>query len=82
MNEHASSARRATMLSLRSMAFTLGGATGLVCLGLVALSSSIATAWLVSACLYLVVARGYLGLGRLARRCERSGADAPLRASA
>ena len=81
MNEYASSSRRATMLSLRSMAFTLGGATGLVCLGVVALYTSIATAWLVSACLYLVVARGYLGLGRLARRHE-GGVDAPLRASA
>lgn len=82
MNEHASSARRATILSVRSMAFTLGGATGLVCLGFVALYTHIAVAWLVSASLYLVVARGYVWLGRTASRHGRGVVDAPLRASA
>jgi MFS family permease len=68
MNEYATSERRATMLSVRSMSFTLGGATGLVCLGWVARDSGIATAWLASAAIYALVAPGFLLLGRLASR--------------
>ena len=70
------------MLSVRSMAFTLGGAAGLVCLGVLARETSIAHAWLVTAALYLVAVPGYLLLGRVARRYERSVVAGPLRATA
>jgi len=36
MNEHIAPEQRATVLSVRAMCFTLGGGTGLVCIGLVA----------------------------------------------
>ncbi len=45
MNEYAESHQRATVLSVQAMSFTLGGAAGLVCLGLVALSAGIPVAW-------------------------------------
>lgn len=82
MNEYANSEQRATILSLRSMAFTLGGAAGLVCLGLVARGSSIANAWLIAALLYAAAVPAYLALGRVARRHERPAVEQPLRASA
>jgi MFS family permease len=63
MNEHVDSAERATVLSVRSMAFTLGGAVGLVCLGLVARSEGIPTAWLCAAAVLAATFVGYLGLG-------------------
>ena len=82
MNEHATSAQRATILSVRSMAFTLGGAAGLVCLGFLARETSIANAWLVTAGLYALAVPAYLALGRVARRYERATIEQPLRASA
>jgi MFS family permease len=72
MNEHASSERRATILSLRSMSFTLGGATGLICLGWIAREHGIATTWLCSAAVYLLIAPGFLLLGHAARRVARA----------
>jgi DHA3 family tetracycline resistance protein-like MFS transporter len=80
MNEHATAAQRATVLSLRSMAFTLGGATGLACLGWVARETSIAHAWFISACLFAVAVPGYLALGRVGRRTQ-AGVVQELRAS-
>lgn len=82
MNEHATSEQRATILSVRSMAFTLGGAAGLVCLGFLARETSIATAWMATACIYMLAVPGYLALGRVARRYERATIEQPLRASA
>jgi MFS family permease len=82
MNEHATAAQRATILSVRSMAFTLGGATGLVCLGLVARASGIGTVWVITAILYAAAAPGYLLLARIARRADRQPIAEPLRASA
>ena len=82
VNDHATSAQRATVLSLRSMAFTLGGATGLVCLGWVARETSIATVWLISSGLYALAIPGYLALERVARRQEPVAVEEPLRASA
>jgi MFS family permease len=79
MNEHATSEQRATILSVRSMAFTLGGAAGLVCLGYLARETSIGTAWLVTASIYALVAPGYLVLGRVARRHQRPAVESPLR---
>ena len=82
VNDHATPAQRATVLSLRSMTFTLGGATGLVCLGWLARETSIATVWLVSAGIYALAVPGYFVLDRVARRHERVPVEEPLRASA
>jgi MFS family permease len=68
MNEHIAPELRATMLSVKGMSFTFGGAVGLVCLGLVARGHGIAAAWLGSAAVYLLLAPGSLLLGRIARR--------------
>lgn len=65
MNENVDSAQRATVLSVRSMSFTLGGATGLVCLGFVARADGIPAAWLWSAAILAATVAGYVGLGRL-----------------
>lgn len=63
VNERAASERRATVLSMRSMAFTLGGSMGLVCLGLAARSAGIPAAWLGSAAVFAVAGVGFLALG-------------------
>ena len=68
MNEHIGAEQRATVLSVRAMAFTLGGGAGLVCLGLVARDLGMATAWICSAIVVLLAAPGFVALGRLARR--------------
>lgn len=77
MSDHASAAQRATILSVRSMAFTLGGSTGLVCLGWLALRTDIGTAWVVSAAICLAVASCFLLLLRreppVAAVCRVSG---------
>jgi MFS family permease len=65
MNENVSSEQRATVLSVRGMAFTLGGAGGLVCLGLVARGAGIPTAWLCSAAILAATSAGYIGINRL-----------------
>ena len=64
MNEYASAARRATVLSIRSMAFTLGGGTGLIALGWLARQTDIGLAWMVSAAIYLVSVPLFLTLHR------------------
>lgn len=64
MNEHASAARRATVLSIRSMAFTLGGGTGLIALGWLARQTDIGLAWMVSAAIYLLSVPLFLTLRR------------------
>jgi DHA1 family quinolone resistance protein-like MFS transporter len=64
MNENVDSDLRATVLSVRSMAFTLGGGLGLLSLGLVARSGGISAAWGVSAVLLLAIAPGFLLLAR------------------
>lgn len=73
MNEHATAARRATVLSIRSMAFTLGGGSGLVALGWLALRTDIGTAWMVSALIYAIAAPGFL----LLHRADRAPAPQP-----
>jgi MFS family permease len=67
-NEHVPSARRATLLSVRSTFFTLGGAAGLVTIGLVGRAAGVPTAWAVSAALFALIVPGYLLLERVARR--------------
>jgi MFS family permease len=68
MNEHIAPEQRATVLSVRAMCFTLGGGTGLVCIGLVARELGIPAAWLVSASMLVLIAPGFLILGRRVRR--------------
>jgi hypothetical protein len=64
------------------MAFTLGGAAGLVCLGFLARETTIASAWMATAGIYMVAVPGYLVLGRVARRYQRAAIEQALRASA
>jgi len=53
---------------VRSTFFTLGGATGLLAMGLVARGMGIPVAWAVSAAVVALMAPGYLALGRVARQ--------------
>jgi len=64
MNEHVGSAQRATVLSVRAMAFTLGGGAGLLSIGLLARASGIPVAWGVSAVILLLAAPGFALLGQ------------------
>ncbi len=68
MNEHIEPEQRATVLSVRAMCFTLGGGTGLVCIGLVARDWGIPAAWVISATILALTAPGFLILGRHAQR--------------
>ena len=67
-NEHVPSARRATLLSVRSTFFTLGGAVGLVAIGLVGRAAGVPVAWAVSGAVFAAIVPGYLLLERVARR--------------
>lgn len=68
MNEQVEDEHRATVLSVRSMAFTFGGSAGLIALGLVARGFGIPAAWLCSAAIIGLTLPGYLLLGRAAQR--------------
>jgi len=72
MNEHADSNVRATVLSVRSMAFTLGSGIGLLCLGLLGRGTDIATVWGVAGLLLVAVAPCFLLLDRPAPLAEPS----------
>jgi len=72
-NEHVASRERATVLSVRSTFFTLGGASGLVVLGLVARHVGIPAALTASATVFALTAPGFLVLGRVARRVVADG---------
>lgn len=67
-NEHVRAEQRATVLSVRSIFWTLGGAVGLMVVGFVARRYGIPTGWYVSAAAIALAAPGYLALGRVARR--------------
>jgi len=67
-NEHVRSEQRATVLSVRSTFWTLGGAAGLIAIGLIARNAGIPVGWYVSAAVIALAAPGYLLLGRVARR--------------
>jgi MFS family permease len=67
MNEHSGSRGRATVLSVRAMAFTLGGSLGLVTLGLVARQAGIAAVWAISAMIHGLVVVGIVVGGRAVR---------------
>lgn len=82
MNERIPSAQRATVLSVRSMFATLGGALGLVCIGFVARDAGIPSAWATSALVFLLITPGFLVLGHFARRLrDHTASIAPLRLS-
>jgi MFS family permease len=70
INEHIESERRATVLSVWSMSFTIGGALGCLALGMVAKLTSIAIAWGVAAAIFALAAPGYLRLRKLAVEAE------------
>jgi MFS family permease len=69
-NEHIAPAERATVLSVRSVFFTLGGAAGLVTLGLVARGGGIPLAWALAAAVFALTAPAFVLLGRVAGRAE------------
>jgi MFS family permease len=77
MNERIPSEQRATVLSVRSMFSTLGGALGLVTMGLIARAHGIPAAWTACALVLAVVAPGFVVLGRLtvARRTTVPAAE-------
>lgn len=70
INEHIDSRRRATVLSVWSMSFTIGAACGCIALGLIANATSISNSWLVAAAIFTLAAPGYLRLRRLAHTAE------------
>ncbi|MCK6553973.1 MFS transporter [Candidatus Binatia bacterium] len=65
MNDHVDDELRATVLSVRSMSWTFGGALGLVAAGLVARTAGLGPAWLLMGAALLLVAPGFLLLGPL-----------------
>ena len=74
MNEHVPAERRATVLSIRSMAGTLAGGVGLAVIGVIARDHGIPAAWSVSAALLVVFAPAYLLLERSSKRRGRGPA--------
>jgi MFS family permease len=75
-NEHIPPAQRATVLSVRSMFFTLGGGAGLLGIGLVARGFGIRAAWLASAAVLVLSAPGFLMLVRLVHKpCDSPQLD-------
>jgi len=71
MNEHIEAERRATVLSVRAMSFTLGGGTGLVIIGLIARDLGARAAWLTAAIVVGLTAAGFVLLARVGRRTVR-----------
>jgi DHA3 family tetracycline resistance protein-like MFS transporter len=71
MNEHIAPERRATILSVRAMSFTLGAAGGLVCIGWLAREAGMTVAWTASASVFALIAAGFILLGRLTRHAGR-----------
>jgi predicted MFS family arabinose efflux permease len=67
VNDHVEEAERATVLSVTAAAFTLGGASGLVVLGVVARTAGIAAAWTVAAVVFVGCAIGFACLARAQR---------------
>lgn len=67
VNDQVEAADRATVLSVNAAAFTIGGATGLVVLGLVARTTDVATAWTVAALVFVACAVGFACVARAQR---------------
>jgi len=64
MNDHVGDEQRATVLSVRSMFATLGGAIGLACIGFIARGYGIPLAWAAAAGVFALVAPAFLLFGR------------------
>lgn len=75
LNEHIETELRATVLSVASMSFTIGGAMGLLTLGWVARSAGIPVAWTTCGLLLLAVAPAFLMIGRMARPASGAAAE-------
>jgi MFS family permease len=71
MNEHIEAERRATVLSVRAMSFTLGGGMGLVCIGWIARDVGMSAAWVTSGVVLGLTALGYVLLARADGRFVR-----------
>lgn len=65
MNDHIPADRRATLLSVRAMAFTFGGAAGLAVVGLIALQFGMVAAWGTCALVLTLQVPLLLRLGRV-----------------
>jgi MFS family permease len=72
VNDHVAERERATVLSMSAMSFTLGGASGLLALGLVARHGGIHAAWLCSGAIFLACALGFALLARTEARRPRT----------
>jgi len=66
------------VLSVRSTFWMLGGAAGLVVIGLIARGFGVPAAWYVSAAVIALAAPGYLVLGRVARRISLPASFEPI----
>lgn len=64
VNDHVGEDARATVLSVNAAAFTLGGAGGLIALGVVARTHGIGAAWTVSALVFLGCGVAYAAIAR------------------
>jgi MFS family permease len=73
VNAHVEERERATVLSVNAAAFTLGGAGGLVALGLVARAAGIGAAWGVSALVFGACAAGFAAVARTQRPGKAGG---------
>jgi MFS family permease len=82
MNEHIAAEQRATVLSVRAMSFMLGGAAGLVCIGVLARDTGLPAAWIACAAVFALLAPGFVVLGRLARGAETEAASRRVEAAA
>lgn len=67
VNDQVEEAERATVLSVIAAAFTIGGASGLVVLGVVARTAGIAAAWTAAAFVFVGCAVGFACLARAQR---------------
>ncbi len=73
MNDHIPADRRATLLSVRAMAFTFGGAAGLALVGLIALQFGMVAAWTTCAVMVTLQVPLLLRLGRAALALRDGG---------
>lgn len=76
VNEQVEERERATVLSVNAAAFTLGGASGLAVLGLVARAWGVDAAWGVAAVVFGGCAVGYVLAMRVTTRRGRRPATA------
>jgi len=77
MNEHTEPGQRATVLSVRTMCFMLGGGAGLLCIGLAARDLGIPIAWGISSTMLVLTVPGFVILGRQAQHAPPVAASAP-----